>query len=194
VQVEAVVTVQVDGEPVCLASRIAPGWYLTAQHCLQRAVAVEVSRLALGSLRIDQRSRFGCDEVHLRRPETTTLAGLAGADLALVHAPRDGAGGTLTLGEEIEAPLFARQVNGLRRVPSTVVESLQAFTRSVTCEGDSGGPLLDGRGRLVGVASWRTPGPCGQGTSVFTRIAPHRAWIESTLQGRRSRRPHSASD
>ncbi|XP_016949793.1 chymotrypsin-2 [Drosophila biarmipes] len=50
------------------------------------------------------------------------------------------------------------------------------------CHGDTGGPLVDGRGRLVGVGNWGVP--CGHGfPDVFARISFYYAWIMSTING-----------
>ncbi|XP_043654767.1 chymotrypsin-1 [Drosophila teissieri] len=50
------------------------------------------------------------------------------------------------------------------------------------CHGDTGGPIVDSRGRLVGVGNWGVP--CGYGfPDVFARISFYYSWIISTING-----------
>ncbi|XP_016944664.2 chymotrypsin-2 [Drosophila suzukii] len=50
------------------------------------------------------------------------------------------------------------------------------------CHGDAGGPLVDSRGRLVGVGNWGVP--CAYGfPDVFARISFYDSWITSTING-----------
>lgn len=48
------------------------------------------------------------------------------------------------------------------------------------CGGDSGGPIVNNQGEVVGVASW-TVRPCGSHPTVFKRVAHHLEWIQSQL-------------
>ncbi|XP_039495744.1 chymotrypsin-2 [Drosophila santomea] len=50
------------------------------------------------------------------------------------------------------------------------------------CHGDTGGPIVDSRGRLVGIGNWGVP--CGYGfPDVFARISFYYSWIISTING-----------
>ncbi|XP_016983241.1 chymotrypsin-2 [Drosophila rhopaloa] len=50
------------------------------------------------------------------------------------------------------------------------------------CHGDAGGPLVDSRGRLVGIGNWGVP--CAYGfPDVFARISFYYSWIISTING-----------
>ncbi|KAH8382441.1 hypothetical protein KR009_003533 [Drosophila setifemur] len=50
------------------------------------------------------------------------------------------------------------------------------------CHGDAGGPLVDSKGRLVGIGNWGVP--CGYGfPDVFARISFYYSWIQSVVYG-----------
>ncbi|XP_016992967.1 chymotrypsin-2 [Drosophila takahashii] len=50
------------------------------------------------------------------------------------------------------------------------------------CHGDAGGPIVDGRGRLVGVGNWGVP--CAYGfPDVYARLSFYNSWITSTING-----------
>lgn len=50
------------------------------------------------------------------------------------------------------------------------------------CHGDHGGPLVDSKGRLVGIGNWGVP--CGHGfPDVFARVSFFYDWIQSTING-----------
>ncbi|XP_017873131.1 PREDICTED: chymotrypsin-2 [Drosophila arizonae] len=50
------------------------------------------------------------------------------------------------------------------------------------CHGDHGGPLVDSKGRLVGIGNWGVP--CGHGyPDVFARVSYYHDWIQSTIKG-----------
>ncbi|XP_017046734.1 chymotrypsin-2 [Drosophila ficusphila] len=50
------------------------------------------------------------------------------------------------------------------------------------CHGDAGGPLVDSKGRLVGIGNWGVP--CGYGfPDIFARISFYYSWIISTING-----------
>ncbi|TDG43822.1 hypothetical protein AWZ03_009733, partial [Drosophila navojoa] len=46
-----------------------------------------------------------------------------------------------------------------------------------SCKGDSGGPMVNGNGVLVGVVSWGKPCALPNYPSVFARVSYVREWI-----------------
>lgn len=50
------------------------------------------------------------------------------------------------------------------------------------CHGDTGGPLVNEKGLLVGIGNWGVP--CGHGfPDVFAKMSFHADWIRSTING-----------
>jgi S1-C subfamily serine protease len=50
------------------------------------------------------------------------------------------------------------------------VDSAFIYTTPASCPGDSGSPLVDATGRLVGVASASASRDCERATSLFGRL------------------------
>ncbi|CAD6994332.1 unnamed protein product [Ceratitis capitata] len=51
-----------------------------------------------------------------------------------------------------------------------------------TCHGDTGGPLLNAKGLLVGIGNWGVP--CGRGfPDVFAKVSFYADWIRTTING-----------
>jgi len=52
-----------------------------------------------------------------------------------------------------------------------------------SCNGDSGGPLINGHNELIGLVSWGySPCDATRYPSVYTWIDPHREWIKEQIQ------------
>jgi hypothetical protein len=109
----------------------------------------------------------------------TALGELAGADVAALTLARAAAAAPLDLGpaprpgDAMIAAGFGldeRGADGVLRAATTRVRAVSgdvASTDPVTCDGDSGGPLLDRDGAVVGVLSGAV-GACGAGESRYT--------------------------
>ena len=51
-----------------------------------------------------------------------------------------------------------------------------------TCRGDSGGPVIDEMGNIIGVVSWGKSRCLGDGQpGVYTRVASYAQWIDSVI-------------
>ncbi|XP_022228356.2 chymotrypsin-2 [Drosophila obscura] len=50
------------------------------------------------------------------------------------------------------------------------------------CHGDTGGPLIDSQGRLVGIGNWGVPCALGY-PDVYARTAFYHDWIRTTMNG-----------
>lgn len=51
-----------------------------------------------------------------------------------------------------------------------------------TCRGDSGGPVVDALGNVIGIVSWGKERCLGDGQpGVYTRVAAYREWIDSKI-------------
>jgi len=169
----AVVELALDGQPQCLGVRVALGWVLTAQHCVQ---PLGQPTFAPARLAVAGGSVMG---VVVRRDSAESLGALTGADLALVRIP--GIDGPLvTVGSPSPAASCASVRRHLNPVaaPTLAVDETTVYTDALTRPGDSGGPLLDLYGDAVGIASWKG---ASNGPAVYTRIDAHEDWLWSTV-------------
>jgi hypothetical protein len=153
--------VTIEGAPHCTAVAIGPCEVLTAGHCVREDLAVD----GVPVLAADRAPAADLALLQLARP-------LPVARLEVPAAPP-------TRGALVE-------VRRLSTAASAVVlerDAGQLYTTPATCAGDSGAPLFDEAGRLVGLASSRARAACGQGPSVFVELSPHATWIRQTRRG-----------
>ncbi|CAH2090044.1 unnamed protein product [Euphydryas editha] len=89
--------------------------------------------------------------------------------------------GVVVDGKECVA-LLARRI-GIPVNPELEICSYSS-DRSGTCNGDSGGPLMDAEtNEQIGTVSWGIP--CGRNApNMFARVSAYRDWIEKTIQNR----------
>jgi S1-C subfamily serine protease len=122
---------------------------------------------------------------------------LCQADLALVVLDQPVAGtrplriseDTIVTGERATAVGFGQTRDGgsagkkLQRKDVAVIDDDDDELRvgEATCHGDSGGPLLDGSGQIVGVLSRGGPGCRGAVENIYTRPTAFSALIEAAL-------------
>lgn len=181
-----VVVLELDGTPTCLASVVADRWVLSAHHCIQPEGAETPLSPSTLAIRTNDGRRIAITRVETVGGPYETLGQLAERDIALLRTATPPSTSLDPLPFSIEGMhSFCVVRNDDPPLPSAVqvraVESHTIYTHGQTCGGDSGGPLLDETGAIVGVTSWRTSDDCDEGTSAFVRLAPHREWIDSIL-------------
>ncbi len=173
VDAPAVETVELDREPQCLGIRVAPGWFLTAQHCVQPLgePPFAPARLTVAGASVVT--------VALRLDPVESLGALTGADLALLRIASDD-GPVVAVGSPSALPTCAvvRRRMAPVAAPTRVVADTTVYTEPLTQPGDSGGPLLDLDGAAIGIASWRG---ASNGPAVYSRIDAHEDWLWSNL-------------
>lgn len=203
-QLLAVGFVRVNGLP-CSGTLIAPGWVITAKHCIDFFEDGEVLDPALGGLEF----LTGVDP---NLPDRRIVARVVHhhpddeIDLSLIELgiPREGSLPDLTPillsretelveGAPAEAAGFGIQDDGRTGRRHFITEEVSAWTDITIdvqstasdglCFGDSGGPLLmrgaDREPRLVGTL-WKGSSDCS-GLDRFVRVDAHIDWIEDVI-------------
>ncbi|GAB2855414.1 S1 family peptidase [Lentzea nigeriaca] len=181
----------VNGRENCSATKIAPQWILTAEHCVASS-----GRYTFRAGSLDQTSggQLVTGDRIVKHPS---------ADLALVHvttsmsAPFSPLGATVKVGDTVQlygwgATCIGQEINCQSRylkVANTRVTNTRGedYRRGVAISvfridgiaagGDSGGPMFAG-GRQVGVASTSNRKDVSNYTSI--NHAPYRDWIKRT--------------
>ncbi len=190
----------------CTAAIVGPRTVLTAKHCVEQSLANCKRALSYRRCEASGDVRVGSEfEAPARSPEwiwTTRGGELEGLDLALLSFvdafktpplvwSKDST--SLAEGAEILAVGYGQREMGdpsaghagVKMRASTLVQDVALAEFSVegptTCYGDSGGPALDRRERVVGVVS-RGRTDCA-GPSIYTRTDYYRQLITLALVG-----------
>ncbi|MGB0680237.1 MAG: S1 family peptidase, partial [Polyangiales bacterium] len=191
----AVVVEHADG--FCTGSLVASCLVLTAKHCVQRLGAdqpdaVSALRVLFGDSRAAPVLSAAVQAVQVAPgayqvgPEQAPAALLRGADVALLRIEPVADVTPYPLAEPAARTWLAREVRtvgfGLTPESSSAVGQKAVartnyadfrydglVTPATSCLGDSGGPLLDADGALIGVASFSL-GQCGAGVTGYNRL------------------------
>ncbi|SER33811.1 S1 family peptidase [Lentzea albida] len=178
----------------CGGGLVAPRWIVTAGHCLGRAAvgtSVRVgsndrleggSVVAVASVHKGDHGDIGLVELEKPVAETPALVG-----------PMPVSGPIRLLGWGMDAQENPTSPRHLKQLDTEVLGQcggndeicVKQSAEAAVCHGDSGTPaIVDGR--VVAVTSRGPIGPCGaEGWTVYTAVAPHQAWIDSTIASSR---------
>lgn len=193
----ATVYLMTDGRFMCTGSLIAPKVVLTARHCIENGGA----RTAASRLSVGTGPQANGSAVYARVTEVRTTSGdmFDGNDIAVVLLDRAGAltpyawsRTAPTLGEAVVGIGYGQTDGSRRGLPAGRkfrgtgsigrVLAKEVYTaRPLPCYGDSGGPMFNRAGRVIGVVSRGTASTCEGGVAVYTRTDAHAALIDGAI-------------
>lgn len=182
------------GNSACTGSVIDPRVVLTAKHCVE---GVDASWVEV----------FKGDNPYGGGGETIASAGdisdiqvydqgwgIEGVDIALLIAGRDLDVAPVpylrdenvpSQGDRVEAAGYGQSDDwsspdgNKRRGSGSITDNwgVEISTTPITCYGDSGGPLFDEQGVVIGITSRGTAEACSAGDDIYTNVGHFASWI-----------------
>lgn len=194
---------------LCTGSVIGPYHVMTAKHCVYNQSGDRMPASAFSVVVGDDLTRSGGIDSVSRVSEIRTVSGddldrdvRNGDDIAILLLSNRLSVPALptatrapSVGSEVTIIGFGRTMPGVpdpddagikfigtAEVTGIDTHLIQTEGESATCEGDSGGPLLDERGAVAGITSFGLDMECMSSLSLYTRVSRHAELIEDALR------------